>query len=151
MSEHRLTVYGASWCGDCRRAKKLLGEQRVPYAWTDITDNDEAIRFVESVNEGKRRIPTVLLDDGTVLSNPSNADLAEVLGLLTETIERDRFGFLKTSKTLETSMPGVFAAGDVRHGATAQRRRRPARARPWRSWSASTSRKCVIPTAPESP
>ena len=39
---------------------------------------------------------------------------------LPATVARDRFGFLVTSKTLETSIPGVFAAGDVREGATAQ-------------------------------
>ena len=82
--EPRLTLYGANWCGDCRRAKKFLGEQRVHYTWVDITDNDEAIRFVESVNEGKRRIPTLRFVDGEVLANPSNAALAARLGLTTE-------------------------------------------------------------------
>ena len=84
MSQERLTVYGANWCGDCRRAKKFLGEQRIHYEWVDITDNDEAIAFVEKANEGKRRIPTLVLkDDGRVLSNPSNAELARALGLNT--------------------------------------------------------------------
>ncbi len=35
-------------------------------------------------------------------------------------VERDSGGFVLTSPTLETTMPGVFAAGDVRAGATAQ-------------------------------
>lgn len=35
-------------------------------------------------------------------------------------IELDEIGMIKTSHTLETSMPGVFASGDVRSGATAQ-------------------------------
>lgn len=35
-------------------------------------------------------------------------------------IERDSRGFVLTGPTLETTMPGVFAAGDVRAGATAQ-------------------------------
>ncbi len=35
-------------------------------------------------------------------------------------IERDGGGFLVTSSTMETSMPGVFAAGDVRSGSTKQ-------------------------------
>jgi thioredoxin reductase (NADPH) len=34
--------------------------------------------------------------------------------------ERDRRGFLLTDSTLQTSVKGVFAAGDVRAGATAQ-------------------------------
>ena len=79
----QLKLYGANWCGDCRRAKKFLGEQRVHYDWIDITDNNEAIAFVENVNDGKRRIPTIVLGDDEVLSNPSNAELASALGLET--------------------------------------------------------------------
>ena len=35
-------------------------------------------------------------------------------------VKRDRAGFIETSATMETSMPGVFAAGDVRSGSTKQ-------------------------------
>ncbi len=35
-------------------------------------------------------------------------------------IELDKVGLIKTGQLLETSMPGVFAAGDVRSGATMQ-------------------------------
>jgi thioredoxin reductase (NADPH) len=35
-------------------------------------------------------------------------------------VERDAGGFLVTSATMETSIPGVFAAGDVRAGSTKQ-------------------------------
>jgi thioredoxin reductase (NADPH) len=27
----QITVYGAPWCPDCKRAKKFLAEQRVAY------------------------------------------------------------------------------------------------------------------------
>ncbi|HAM01745.1 MAG TPA: pyridine nucleotide-disulfide oxidoreductase [Acidimicrobiaceae bacterium] len=39
---------------------------------------------------------------------------------LGETLERDEGGFLVTDATMQTSMPGVFAAGDVRSGSTKQ-------------------------------
>jgi thioredoxin reductase (NADPH) len=39
---------------------------------------------------------------------------------LGEAVQRDPAGFLLTSPTLETSMRGVFAAGDVRSGSTKQ-------------------------------
>ena len=42
---------------------------------------------------------------------------SEMLG---DAVERDDAGFLLTSPTMETSMPGVFAAGDVRAGSTKQ-------------------------------
>lgn len=41
-------------------------------------------------------------------------------GFVPVEIARDRFGFLQTDATLMTSMPGVFAAGDVRAGSTKQ-------------------------------
>jgi thioredoxin reductase (NADPH) len=37
-----------------------------------------------------------------------------------DTIEKDQHGFVTTNLSLETSMPGVFAAGDVRSGSTKQ-------------------------------
>jgi thioredoxin reductase (NADPH) len=39
---------------------------------------------------------------------------------LGDTVKRDAGGFLVTNDTMETSMPGVFAAGDVRSGSTKQ-------------------------------
>jgi thioredoxin reductase (NADPH) len=39
---------------------------------------------------------------------------------LGDDVKRDGGGFLVTSPTMETSMPGVFAAGDVRAGSTKQ-------------------------------
>jgi thioredoxin reductase (NADPH) len=41
-------------------------------------------------------------------------------GFLDDKVKRDTGGFLVTSPTMETSMPGVFAAGDVRSGSTKQ-------------------------------
>jgi thioredoxin reductase (NADPH) len=41
-------------------------------------------------------------------------------GFLDASVERDTGGFLVTSPTMETSMAGVFAAGDVRSGSTKQ-------------------------------
>ncbi len=40
--------------------------------------------------------------------------------LTTSDIELDDIGLIKTDKHLQTTMPGVFAAGDVRSGATMQ-------------------------------
>jgi thioredoxin reductase (NADPH) len=83
MSHTNLTVYGATWCPDCRRAKKFLGEQRVHYNWVDIEQDAEGQAFVERINKGKRIIPTIVFDDGGILVEPSHADLAAKLGLQT--------------------------------------------------------------------
>ncbi len=76
--------YGTTWCSDCKRSKQFLGEHRIPYKWIDIEQDEEAARYVESVNYGKRKVPTIVFSDGSILVEPSNAELAEKLGLVQE-------------------------------------------------------------------
>ncbi|MBK9710326.1 MAG: FAD-dependent oxidoreductase [Kouleothrix sp.] len=83
MSHTNLTVYGATWCSDCKRAKKFLGEQRVHYNWVDVEQDADGLALVERVNGGKRIIPTIVFDDQSTLVEPSNAELAAKLGLQT--------------------------------------------------------------------
>jgi thioredoxin reductase (NADPH) len=84
MDNHTdITVYGATWCSDCKRAKKFLGEQRVHYHWVDVETNADGLALVERVNQGKRIIPTIVFDDGSTLVEPSNAELATKLGIET--------------------------------------------------------------------
>jgi thioredoxin reductase (NADPH) len=84
VSHTNLTVYGATWCSDCKRAKKFLGEQRVHYNWVDIERDSSGEELVERVNNGKRIIPTIVFEDGSTLVEPTNAELAAKLGLPTE-------------------------------------------------------------------
>jgi len=76
-----IIVYGTTWCPDCKRAKHFLGEQRVQYDWVDLEKDADAIAYVERVNRGKRIIPTIVFPDGSVLAEPSNAQLAQKLGI----------------------------------------------------------------------
>ncbi|NUQ83995.1 MAG: FAD-dependent oxidoreductase, partial [Anaerolineales bacterium] len=71
------------WCPDCKRSKQFFGEQRVPYHYVDIDNDPDATAFVEEVNKGFRSIPTIVFPDGSVLVEPSNAQLAEKLGMQT--------------------------------------------------------------------
>ena len=76
-----LTMYGTTWCSDCKRSKQFLGEQRVQYAYVDV-DDDEAGRLeMRRRNGGRDSIPTLVFDDGSVLVEPSNAELGGKLGL----------------------------------------------------------------------
>ncbi len=79
-----IIVYGATWCPDCKRAKQFLGEQRVQYQNIDIDEDPASIAFVEKINSGKRIIPTIVFPDGSILVEPTNAQLAQKLGLKTE-------------------------------------------------------------------
>lgn len=76
-----ITVIGASWCPDCRRAKAFLADQRVAYDWVDLEAHPEVTDVVERVNNGARAIPTIIFPDGSHLTEPGNDELADKLGL----------------------------------------------------------------------
>ena len=79
-----IMVYSTVWCPDCKRAKQFFGEQRVAYSNVDIEQDENAMAFVEKINEGMRIVPTIVFPDGEILVEPSNADLAKKLGLTTK-------------------------------------------------------------------
>ena len=83
MSDNKIVVYGTTWCPDCRRSKKFLAEQRIPYQWVDIEARPQEAKVVEELNQGRQKVPTILFQDGSLLIEPSNAELAAKLGLST--------------------------------------------------------------------
>ena len=72
-------VYSTTWCGDCRRARRVIAEAGRTYREIDIEQNVEAARLVECLNDGLRSVPTILLPDGRTLVEPTNATLAAAL------------------------------------------------------------------------
>ncbi len=81
MAEQQIKMYGALWCGDTRRAKQFLDDHHIPYEWHDVDEDEKARAYVEQVNSGKRSVPTIVFPDGSILVEPSNARLAQKLGL----------------------------------------------------------------------
>ncbi len=73
-----IKVYGADWCPDCINAKNFLKSKGVEFEYIDITDNEEAIALVEQINNGRRVIPTLVVD-GTTFTNPGIAGLMKIL------------------------------------------------------------------------
>ena len=81
MERSGITVYGANWCGDCRRAKKFMDDNGVGYQWVDVENDPAAIELVLKLNGGKRIIPTIVFNDGSILIEPTNSELAGKLGV----------------------------------------------------------------------
>ena len=79
MAERRILIFGAPWCPDCLRAKQFLDHREVSYEWTDIDQDERARAYVREVNQGKQIIPTILFPDGSILVEPSNAELTRKL------------------------------------------------------------------------
>jgi thioredoxin reductase (NADPH) len=76
----RIVFYGADWCPDCRRAKAFLDGHGIHYQFIDVDKFPWATEIVQQINNGKRIIPTILIDD-TAYPNPDNARLKELLKL----------------------------------------------------------------------
>jgi len=78
----KIKVYGTRWCGDSRRAIRLLDKRHIQYDWINVDQNLEGEKFVKQVNHGNRSIPTIVFTDSTILVEPSNQILSEKLDLI---------------------------------------------------------------------
>lgn len=77
--EQAIVVYSTTWCGDCRRAKRVLDQHDARYKWIDIETQPEALDRMMQLNGGLQSVPTILFPDGTVVVEPSNQELADLL------------------------------------------------------------------------
>lgn len=75
-------MYGADWCGDCRRSKRFLDSNNVAYNYIDVESDTSASEKVIEINGGMRSIPVILFPDGTHLTEPSDKALKEKLETL---------------------------------------------------------------------
>ena len=72
----KITMYGADWCGDCRRAKAWFEDRGLPYTYVDlVVDPDETERVLER-NNGVQKIPLIVFPDDSQLVEPSNTELS---------------------------------------------------------------------------
>jgi len=82
MSKAQIIFYGADWCGDCRRSKRLLEELNVEYTLIDTEKTEGAAEKVMEINGGVQSIPVLVFADGTHLTEPSDIDLKAKLEAL---------------------------------------------------------------------
>lgn len=96
----RVQLFGADWCPDCRRAKSFLRDNSINFEFIDVDVYDWATQKVEEINNGKRIIPTILIDD-VPYTNPDNVALTNLLSINIE----------KEHKIFDTIIIGGGAAG----------------------------------------
>lgn len=69
-----ITMFGAEWCGDCRRTKKQLDELGIEYDYVDLEDEPAAAEVARDIS-GRTNIPVVVYPDASHHVEPSNADV----------------------------------------------------------------------------
>jgi mycoredoxin len=75
MAHVDITMYGADWCGDCRRSRRLLEELDIQVNHIDVEVDESAAAKVQEINGGAKSIPVLVFSDGTHLTEPSDNDL----------------------------------------------------------------------------
>ncbi|HEY7973810.1 MAG TPA: glutaredoxin domain-containing protein [Ktedonobacterales bacterium] len=85
--ENEIKFYSTTWCGDCRRSRKVFQAMGVSFTDIDIEEHPEAAEIVRQVNHGKQSVPTIIFPDGSTLTEPSNAVLEQKLAALAASVQ----------------------------------------------------------------
>ena len=77
-----ITMYGAEWCGDCRRSKRVLTDLGIDYTYVNLEETPEATQNVIDINGGTQSIPVIVFPDGSHLTEPGDLELIAKLNEL---------------------------------------------------------------------
>jgi thioredoxin reductase (NADPH) len=76
LIDHRWSPLG-------HQLRDFLARNHIPYRWLDIENDDDAAALLTQLNRETRQMPVLLFENGTALSRPSMAAVAERVGLIT--------------------------------------------------------------------
>ena len=80
MADDSIIIYGTWWCGDCLRTRRFFDRNQINYKWIDIDKDKLGEEFVIKTNNGMRSVPTILFNDGSTLTEPTEAEIELKLG-----------------------------------------------------------------------
>jgi thioredoxin reductase (NADPH) len=76
-----IRVVGHQWSAQSHQVKDFLSRNLVPYQWLDAEIDEEAHQLLELSGSDGSQLPLVLFPEGTPLVQPTNAQIAERIGL----------------------------------------------------------------------
>ncbi|HBF78888.1 MAG TPA: cyclic nucleotide-binding protein [Streptomyces sp.] len=78
-------ILGSCYSRDTRRLREFAARNRLPHRWLDLERDKEAEALLRRFSIRPEETPVVLWKGERVLRNPSNAELAKLIGLPTPT------------------------------------------------------------------
>jgi thioredoxin reductase (NADPH) len=79
-----IRVIGAHWSPQSYATKEFLSRNQVPYQWIDVDHDQPMLEMASKITNGELQLPIILFPDGSSLITPTNASLAEKVGLKTK-------------------------------------------------------------------
>ena len=74
-------LIGYQWSPRSHEVKDFLACNLIPYRWFDVERDPDVPRLLEAAGAQAQDLPVLILEDGTVLRNPTTAQVAESLHL----------------------------------------------------------------------
>jgi glutaredoxin len=74
MKQPNIAIYGTESCPDTTRARRLLDARGVAYEFRDLDAFPEFDDYIAGLNDGKRVIPTIRIDNANFI-NPADDEL----------------------------------------------------------------------------
>src|SRR5437773_2664414 len=75
-------VVGHRWSARSSEVREFLARNQVPYRWYS-SESSEGQRLLEAAGADGHELPLIATPDGTVLTAPSDGELAQSVGLAT--------------------------------------------------------------------
>ncbi len=72
MKQPNVTVYGSMTCPDTTRATRYLDDHQIPYEFKDVDETPEYNDYIAGLNGGKRVMPTIRVDNETLINPPDD-------------------------------------------------------------------------------
>ena len=80
---HGISLIDHRWSSHGHQLRDFMARNHIPYRWLDIEREDEAAVLLTQLNRATRQLPVLIFEDGTAVSRPTLATIAEKVGLAT--------------------------------------------------------------------
>ena len=75
----KIVMYSRNLCSDCIRSKNFLEKNEIPFEEINIIENPQYKDTVESLNNGRQTVPTIIIENHSekiILSEPTDIELS---------------------------------------------------------------------------
>lgn len=107
-----LRIVGSRFSPDTRRLRDFAARNRLPHRWIDLEEDPDAEVLLREFGITPEQTPVVIWQGTCVLRNPSNADLARVIGLPAPSVADASFDVIVVGAGPAGLAASVYAASE---------------------------------------